>query len=370
MKVLIAPDSFKDCLAAEVVARHLAAGICDAAPLADICQYPLSDGGEGFVTAISAAVPGRWRTLSVTGPLGGPVTARYWIADDGVRAYLELAEAAGIQYLAEGQRDAGATTSRGVGELILDAVRQGCRQLVIGLGGSGCHDGGAGLLQALGGRLLDRHGVELPPGGQHLAGLERIELPGLAQCLTSLEILLATDVTNPLLGDNGATAVFAAQKGADGELRARLEAGLGRFAGMLELLTTPGRYLSRQPGIGAAGGAGLPLAALFDARITSGFSLLCEQLDLPAAIARTDLVITGEGCLDRQSHMGKLVSGVAAMCRDKGKPLVVVAGRIVEPYPGVRCYSLEQQAGPGENSMADAAMLLRRVGRQIADDCT
>ena len=369
MKVLIAPDSFKDCLTAKDVARHLADGFADAVPRADIRQWPLSDGGEGFVAAVSTAIPGYRREQVVTGPLGRPVRACYWIADDGQRAFLELAEAAGIQLVTPAQRDAGVTTSRGVGELILDAVRQGCRQLVIGLGGSACHDGGAGLLQALGGRLLDRHGGELPPGGQHLASLERLELSGVVHQLNAVDILLATDVTNPLLGSDGATAIFAAQKGADSAMQARLEAGLGRLAGMLELLASPGGGLAVRPGVGAAGGAGLPLVALCDARITSGFSLLCDQLALPEAIAWADLVITGEGCLDRQSQMGKLVLGMAELCRTRERPLVVVAGRIEDCYPGARCYSLEQQAAPGEDSIHEAPALLRRLGRQIAADC-
>lgn len=371
VNILIAPDTFKDCLSAQQVAHHLACGLRHQEKqlgyTLQIRQCPLSDGGEGFVDALAVAIPGKRRQLMVTGPLGKVLKAEYLIADDGHCGYLELAQAAGIQHVPMDQRNAAITSSAGLGEMILDAIHQGCRELVIGLGGSACHDGGAGLFQALGGKLTDRHNLPLARGGVALNQLEQLDLSLFSSQLAGVMIRLATDVNNPLLGDNGATAVFAAQKGANHQCRQQLEAGLGRWAAMLSLLapTQKGSPLIDLPGVGAAGGAGLPLVALADASIESGFAVLSEKLALSEQICWADVVITGEGCLDSQSAMGKLPGQISLLCEASSTQLVVVAGVIKAPLADRPCYSLQARCHSVEESLSQAAKLLEQIAGEL-----
>ena len=322
MRVLLAPDKFKGSLSALEVARHLAAGLQASAPDVEVILAPVADGGDGTLDAL---VPHGFtvRTATVTGSLGTPRVASY-----GVRAgsaVIELAEADGLRHLSPDRLKPLEATSYGVGELIRAALEDGCRHLIFGLGGSANTDGGAGMLQALGLRLLDAHGRDLPPGGASLRGLVSIDATGLDPRLTEAQILIAGDVDNPLLGPTGAAAVYAPQKGASPADVAILEAGLHRWAEIVS--ATTGQDLSNHPGAGAAGGVGFGALAFLHATLRPGIELILDLVGFDDLLTGVALVVTGEGSLDEQSLSGKAPVGVAAAAARQGIPAVAVAGR-------------------------------------------
>jgi glycerate kinase len=334
----MAPDSFTGTLTAGQAARALADGWARHAPgdALDLC--PLSDGGPGFVDVLAAALPGRAEVVTVPGPLGEPVPAQVLLVpgpDGDLVAYVESAQACGLHLVPADRRDPGVTTTRGVGELLLAARAAGARRIVVGLGGSGTNDGGAGLLAALlaaaGVRAADR----LAGGGEALLGTVAADLAGLAgvrEDWTGIELVAASDVDVPLLGFHGASAGFAEQKGATPEQAQRLERALGDFAaaaceaaGLPRALPRP---LAREPGAGAAGGLGFALA-LLGARRVPGAAAVLDAVRLRERVAAADLVVTGEGTFDWQSLRGKVVSAVAALGLEVGTPVVVVAGQVL-----------------------------------------
>jgi glycerate kinase len=319
VRIVIAPDSFKGSLEADEAAAAIAAGVVRSRPDATVVLRPIADGGEGTVAAALAAGY-RAGQVSVEGPDGAPVVATF--AHDGTTAVLELAAAAGLGLL---HRPAPLTAStRGVGELVLAALDAGAGRIVLGLGGSATTDGGGGMLQALGVRLLDDDGTDLPPGGGALGRLARIDVGGLDRRLAGVEFVVATDVDNPLLGEHGAAAVFGPQKGASAGDVAVLDAALARFAEVLA--RDLGAQVADLPGAGAAGGTAAGAVAVLGARLVSGAGLVCDLIGLDAALTGADLVITGEGSLDGQTLRGKAPAEVAARARAAGVPCVALAG--------------------------------------------
>jgi len=343
MRVLLAPDCFGGTLTAREAADAMRAGWERAAPADDVQLCPLADGGPGFLDAMGASVTGELVAVTVTSPLGEPVPAAILVAEvDGVRtAYVEAAQAAGLALVPVGRRDPGVTTSYGVGELVGAARRTGAARIVVGVGGTGTNDAGAGLLAALG---LGGRGSVLARGGGALGAVTADDVAGLVELrarLGAVEIVGAVDVDVPLLGLQGASAGFAAQKGATPEQAQQLESNLGRFAALVvaalgdqvrpDLLAgaPTGSGLTRltaAPGAGAGGGVGFGLAAL-GARLVPGSALVADAVGLAVRIAAVDLVVTGEGTFDWQSLSGKVVAGVAQAGLAHARPVVVIAGQ-------------------------------------------
>ncbi|BDX18272.1 MULTISPECIES: glycerate kinase [Halopseudomonas] len=359
MKLVIAPDSFKESLSARAVAEAIAAGWARVYPDSELLLCPMADGGEGTVDAVLAATGGERQWTEVSGPLGDPVTAN-WGLLPGRRAVIEMAEASGLHRVEQARRDVLRASSFGTGELIRAALDAGVRRIVLGLGGSATNDGGAGLLCALGVRLLDADGGDLPPGGEALARLRHIDLTGLDTRLAQVEVLVAADVDNPLCGPRGASAVFGPQKGATPAQVDQLDAALGHYADVMA--STLGEDLRNLPGVGAAGGLGFAARAVLKAGFRPGIELVAELAGLAEAVHGADLVITGEGRLDGQSLHGKTPVGVARIARAAGVPVIALAGSLGEGYQ--RLYA----EGIGAAfSLAPGPLSLEQAMQQAAD---
>ncbi len=370
--VVIAPDKFKGSLTAPDVAAHLARGLAAAVPGIRTDEIPIADGGDGTV---DAAVAAGYRRMErrVSGPTGEPVTAAFAISSPGDVAVVEAAQACGLSRLPGGQLRPLTATSYGVGELIAAALDAGAWHIVLGLGGSATTDGGAGLIAALGGRLLDAAGQPVPPGGAALGGLRMLDLSGLRD-LSEVDVLLASDVDNPLLGPDGAAAVYGPQKGASAADIAVLEDGLARWAGMAEAAL--GRGFRARAGAGAAGGLGFAALAFLGARVRPGIEVVLELVSFSERVAGASLVITGEGSLDAQTLRGKAPAGVASAARaaSPGTPVVAVAGSCSldeESLAGAglaAAYALTSLEPDVRFSMAHAGPLLERLAAQVAAD--
>lgn len=370
--VLIAADKFKGSLTAAEVARHVAAGIRAVRPGTVVESLPVADGGDGTV---AAAVAGGFepRRLEVTGPLGTPVTAAFALR--GPTAIVEMAEASGLQLLPEGTFAPLTATTYGTGELIRAALDAGARDVVLGVGGSATTDGGAGMLAALGARLLDSGGDPVPHGGGPLRELASADLSGLDPRLKDTEIILASDVDNPLTGPTGAPAVYGPQKGATAEDVAALDAALTHFTRVLEeTLGAKAAQDAAARGAGAAGGIGYGALVGLGAVFRPGIEVLLDVLGFTPALDRADLVITGEGSLDRQTLHGKAPAGVAAAARKAGRQVVAVCGRLAidaEALHGAgieRAYALTDVEPDPAVCIADAGPLLERAAAQLARD--
>ncbi len=377
MRVLVAPDSFKGSLDPVAVARALADGWRRGRPTDVIQLIPLADGGEGPLEAIKAA-RGEWLELPVHArdPLGRPLRATFLRrGDEGV---VELASASGLSRLAPSERDAMAASTLGAGQVLAAAIGLGVRRVVIGLGGSATTDGGAGLLTALGARFLDAGGSDLPPGGGALERLARIDLDDLSPVLAEVHLTVASDVTNPLLGERGAAATYGPQKGANEEQVGQLERSLGHYADTLEAAV--GRSLRDEPGAGAAGGTTLGLLAIADAlagfEIRPGVEVVMELTGFDNALANADIVLTGEGRIDSQTAFGKTAMGVARRARAAGKACICFGGGVlVEGIAALaeeraivvpvieRPMSIEEAMAAGPEPVARAA---ERVARLIS----
>ncbi|WP_136066320.1 glycerate kinase [Modicisalibacter radicis] len=370
MKVLIAPDSYKDALSAREAAAAIARGLRRALPEAELVECPMGDGGEGTLDALLASTGAERRTAAVHDALDRPAEAAWGWHAASRTAYVELAEASGLQALARAERTALTSTTRGVGELILAALEAGAERLVLTLGGSATNDAGAGMLAALGARLLDHAGRPLPPGGAALAGLARLDLSGLDPRLAGLRIETAVDVDNPLTGPRGASAVFGPQKGASEADVERLDAALAHFAD--RVAETLGRDERDHPGAGAAGGMGFAAGALLNAELRPGIELVMDQAGFDTALADSDLVITGEGQLDGQSLAGKTPIGIARRARERGVPTVVLAGRLGDGWQAAHdegvSAALALADGPMalEEALARCAELLAERAEAVA----
>lgn len=329
MHVVLAPDSFKNCLSAKEAAEALGKGVTRAAPNASLDHVPLADGGEGTVDALVAAAGGQRVTVTVTGPLGEPVEAGYGVLN-GKAAVIEMAAASGHALLAQTQRDPRAATTYGTGELIAHALDNGFRDIIVGIGGSATNDAGAGMAQALGYRLLDASGRDLSPGGAALARIARIDAAHAHPSLSNASIRAACDVRNPLCGPEGASRVYGPQKGADAQTAAKLDAALHRFGAAIE--DQLGIAVLERPGAGAAGGLGAGLVAFCGAELDPGFDVVARAVNLEERIAAADLVLTGEGLLDAQTQSGKAPAGVAALAGRHGVPAIAIAGALEPGY--------------------------------------
>ena len=299
MKIVIAPDSYKESLSALEVAQAVEAGFRQVFPDADYVLVPVADGGEGTVDAMVAATGGRKETVTVSGPLGEPVEAFYGLTGDGDTAVIEMAAASGLALVPPDRRNPLLTNSRGTGELIRAALDAGARRFILGIGGSATNDGGAGMVQALGVRLLDLEGRELDGSGGDLARLERIDVSALDPRLAECRIEVACDVDNPLTGARGASAVFGPQKGATPEMVQALDANLARLARIVG--RDLGVAVDTVPGAGAAGGMGAAMLAFFGATLKPGIEIVTAAVDLDTHVRDADLVITGEGRIDFQT---------------------------------------------------------------------
>lgn len=328
MRIVICPDSFKGSLSAAEAARSIASGALSAAPDAEIDIVPLADGGEGTVEAMVGATGGELVEIEVTGPLGRPVSAFYGIIGASDVAVIEMAAAAGLVQVSDEERNPLITTTRGVGELILAAYNRGCRKFVIGIGGSATNDGGAGAMTALGIRFLDSNGRELSPGGASLVDLDRIDTTGMLIDPSQIEIRVACDVTNPLVGPTGASAVYGPQKGATPDMVESLDRALARYADVIQ--RDLGISVAEAPGAGAAGGLGAGLLAFLGARLESGIDIVLDITRFDERLKQADLVITGEGRVDQQTAYGKTISGVLKRASVVGVPVIILAGSVGE----------------------------------------
>jgi glycerate 2-kinase len=369
MRVVVAPDKFKGSLTAAQVAARVAAGLARAAPGAEVVEVPVADGGDG---TLEAAVEAGYRRVPVQaeGPTGEPVETAY-AERDGV-AVVELADVSGLGRLPGGRLAARAASSYGTGQVIRAALDAGCRRVVLGIGGSAGTDGGAGLVQALGGRLDGADGGEVGRGGAALAAVRSLDLAGLHPALATAEVVVASDVDNPLLGPGGAAAVYGPQKGASPADVAELDAALARWADAVRRAT--GRDEAATPGAGAAGGVGFAALAVLGATLRPGIDLVLDLVGFRAVLPGARLVITGEGSLDRQTLHGKAPAGVAAAARAAGIPVVAVAGRSLlppselEPAGILAAYALTDIEPDPERCMAEAGPLLERLAERVAAD--
>ncbi|MET8692505.1 glycerate kinase [Streptomyces bauhiniae] len=361
--VLVAPDKFKGSLTAAEVAAHVAAGLLRAVPGLAVETLPVADGGDGTVDAAIAAGFER-REVKVAGPLGHPVTAAFAVRGD--TAVVEMAEASGLRRLPAGTLAPLTASTHGSGELLRAALDSGARTVVLGVGGSATTDGGAGMLTALGARFLDERGEPVGPGGGGLADLAEADLTGLDPRLASVELILASDVDNPLTGPHGAAAVYGPQKGASPADVTLLDDALARFAAVLA------PDLADRPGAGAAGGVGYA-ALLLGARFRAGIEVMLDVLGFAEALARADVVITGEGALDEQTLHGKAPAGVAAAARAAGKEVIAVCGRLTLPPETLHragitaAYPLTALEPDPATCIAQAGPLLEQVASRVAE---
>ncbi|MDR0208082.1 MAG: glycerate kinase [Pseudomonas putida] len=370
MKVVIAPDSFKDSLDAAGVAHAISAGLAEVWPDAERVECPMADGGEGTMDAILAASRGELRRQVVRGPLGQGVEAGWgWLAHSRT-AIIEMAQASGLQLVPTDQRDACRSSTWGTGELIAAALAAGATRIVLAIGGSATNDGGSGMLRALGLRLLDADGQALEEGGLALGQLARIDARDLDPRLAEVQVEVAADVDNPLCGPNGASAIFGPQKGASPAQVQALDQALGHFADLCAQLL--GGDVREFPGCGAAGGMGFAAKAFMGAQFRPGVEVVAELAGLDALVQGADLVITGEGRFDAQTLRGKTPMGVARVAKRHGVPVVVLAGTLGEGYQQLYAHGIDAAfalaSGPMslEQACAQAAQLLQARASDIA----
>jgi glycerate kinase len=369
VRVVIAPDSFKEACSAREAAEAMARGWQALRPEDVLTLVPMADGGEGTVEAVAAAWNAAPQSARVTGPLGTPVDAAFaWNAEACV-AVMDMAAASGLGLVPLEQRDPRITTTRGTGELIAHALDMGARRIILGIGGSATNDGGAGALSALGVRFLDDAGRELPPGGAALARLHTVDTRGLHPGLRDCALLLACDVDNPLCGAAGASMVYGPQKGASHAVAAELDNALAHYADVVEMHAC--RFLRDVPGAGAAGGLAFGLMALSGAALQPGGELVAQAVELSRHMEGAGLVITGEGRFDEQSLHGKTVSTVAALARAQGVPVAVLAGSLApgmlecaEAFVALR--AVTPRGTPRNVALRDTLENLERAGMELA----
>jgi glycerate kinase len=368
MRIVVAPNAFKGSLSALEAAEAIAEGVRVAARDVELVLVPIADGGDGTVDALVAGTRGERRTLRVRAPLGDPVDAEYGLIDDGSTAVIEMAKASGLALVPKEKRDPRISTTYGVGELLQHAYDAGARHFTVGIGGSATNDGGAGMAQALGYHLLDENGLELPPGGLALKRLARIHVGGVHANWKEAEVDVACDVTNPLTGPRGASAVYGPQKGATPEMVVELDAALHHFAEIIR--RDLGVDVEQLPGAGAAGGLGAGLVAFVGARLQPGAEMVMEALHLDERLMGAQLVITGEGRLDSQTaRFGKGPAAVARHARNAGIPVVAIGGSVADEnelrllFDGLEATAVE--ASSLEDSMAHARLLLVRAATRL-----
>lgn len=374
MKAVIAIDSLKGSLISVEAGNSIAEGIKRVYSDAEILVKPLADGGEGTVEALTAGMGGKRQTVCVTGPLGTPVQCEYGIIENTGTAVIEMAGAAGLPLVPKEKRNPMNTTTYGVGEVILDAIKKGCRRFIIGIGGSATNDGGTGMLQALGYEFLDKEGKPIPQGGKGLEVLADIECDDVIPELKECKFYIACDVTNPLCGPDGCSAVYGPQKGADPEMVSLMDQWMENYARVAKEKFD--RADPEYPGAGAAGGMGFAFMAFTDAVLESGIKIVLEEIGLDKDIRNADVVITGEGRLDGQTAMGKAPVGVAELAKQYDIPVIAFSGCVTEEavkcnekgidafFPILRSVvSLDEAMDPvnAKNNLADTAEQVFRL---------
>jgi glycerate kinase len=370
IRILIAPDSFKDCLGALDVAKALTRGIHRFLPDTNIVNVPMADGGEGTVESLIDATGGRRMEVSVKDPLMRQAPSFYGISGDGSTAVIEMAAASGLEMLEPGERNPWITSTFGTGQLILHALDQGCGTILLGIGGSATNDGGMGMAEALGVRFQAAGGGTVGPGGGAAGQVQEIVMDGLDPRIGGTTIRVACDVNNPLTGPQGASHVYGPQKGADPEMAAQLDSNLAHLA--RKISEQLGKEIDHVPGAGAAGGLGAGLMAFLGASLVRGFDMVAETVGLEEQVIRADLVITGEGKMDRQTQFGKTPYGVARLAAKHGKPVIGIAGTMEESATELYNHGfsllLPILEGPSdlESAIRNAPFLLERTGERIA----
>ena len=379
MKVVIAPQSFKGSISALDAAKAMEEGVRRVLPDVETVLVPVADGGDGTLETLVEATNGEIRSATVTGPIGKPVKAEWGALGDGETAMIEMARTSGLALLSLDERDPLRATTYGLGEVIREALDAGFRSFIVGIGGSATNDAGAGMAQALGVCLLDEAGNDLPPGGAALADLHRIDTSGLDERAVEAQFSVACDVSNPLTGPEGASAVYGPQKGATPQIVTQLDVALKNFAGVVE--RDIGTSINDVPGSGAAGGLGGGMMAFLDGSLRAGVDIVLDQVGLDEKLEGADLVITGEGQLDFQTVYNKAPIGVAWRARERGIPVVAISGSLGQGFEDVHAegidavasivcapMSLEEASTRGGELIADAtaeAMRFMKVGGRI-----
>jgi glycerate kinase len=369
MNIVIAPAPFKGSLSSVAAADAIEQGVRAVMPEAETVRLPLADGGEGTVEALVSATRGRLVQAKVLGPLREPVEAMFGVLGDDVTGVIEMAAAAGLDLIPPDKRNPLITTTFGVGQLIRAALEAGCRRLIIGIGGSATNDGGAGMAQALGARLTDAQAREIGPGGQALRDLAKIDISNLDPRIALTEVFVACDVNNPLVGPQGAAAVYGPQKGATAEMVAILDDALSHYADVI--VRDLGREVRDLPGAGAAGGLGAGLIAFLDARPRMGIALVMEALNFEQYIEAADVLITGEGRIDEQTFFGKVIQGVCRLAKRHGVPVIVLAGEVAHDSERLLEEGIEAafSIAPGpislDKAMQDAGPLLQEAAERV-----
>lgn len=329
MKIVIAPDSFKESLTASEVCDAIEAGFATVFKDANIIKIPMADGGEGTAAALKETLSGEWQSVIVHDPLMRPIEASYVLLPNQ-SAIIEMASCAGLHLLTQSERDPCITTTYGVGEMLLDAIDKGAKHIILGIGGSATNDAGTGMLKALGYRFLDAQHNELAQGGKALASLAFIDSSGVNDKIADISITVACDVTNPLCGPLGASHVYGSQKGATLDDIVLLDNSLNHFANIASRQNWPNNR--NEAGAGAAGGLGFALMTFLSAKLTGGFQLVSKISHLEQIIQQADLVITGEGKMDFQTSMGKVASGVLSLAKAVNVPVIAICGVVDDPH--------------------------------------
>jgi glycerate kinase len=367
LKVVIAPQGFKGNLTALQVSQAIDRGIRRVLPDVVTSLVPMADGGEGTTQALIDALGGEMIPVEVTDPMGGRVLAHWGFLSDGVTAVIEMAVASGLSLVPPGKRDPLSATTYGTGELIRHALEKGCRKFIIGIGGSATNDGGAGMAQALGARLLDAKGEAIAFGGAALSSLEHIDVATLDSRLADCDILLACDVDNPLCGPNGASCVYGPQKGATSEMVAQLDRALAHYADVIE--RDLGIDIRDIPGAGAAGGLGAGLMVFLKARLEPGVEVIIQATGLIAHLKGAELVFTGEGRIDGQTACGKTPVGVARRAKELGLPVIAIAGEIGDGYQAVFGEGIDSvfSIAPGPISLSQSLSMAEELTADTAE---
>lgn len=373
MRIALAPNAFRGSLTALQAVECLAAGLRASALRANLnlIHMPLADGGDSTLDVLLHGLGGTRHTLTVSNPRGAPIAAEFGILSDGTTAIIELARASGVELLPRAERNPLLTTTYGTGELIREAYRRGCRHFLIGIGGSATNDGGAGCLQALGAHFLNADGRELPHGGAALRHLARVDFSALRANFADARFTILCDVTNPLIGEQGAARIFAPQKGADPEMVEQLEAALTRYAEVLE--RDLGVRVANMAGGGAAGGFGAGMVAAFGAELAPGAPTLMTLLNYEAKLEGVDLLITGEGKIDSQTEGGKAVQRIAAAAAARNIPVIAFAG-MVEASPSAlaqlgitAAWSIVPGVSTLSEALANAPLWLTRAAHMLGN---
>ena len=368
LRIVISPQAFKHSIGAREAALAIQRGVLSASPDAETILIPVADGGDGTLAALIDTTGGAYHEATVTGPLGDPLVARWGVMGDDETAVIEMALASGLALIPDERRDPRRATTQGTGELMRAVMDEGYRRIIVGLGGSATNDGGAGMAYALGARFLDANGNQLPPGGAALAGLSRVDVTALHPAISATTIIGATDVTNPLCGETGASAIFGPQKGATPEMVSELDGCLANYARVVQ--SDLGIDVLHTPGSGAAGGLGAGLIAFAGAELRSGIDMVCDVLDFDRHAPGADFVITGEGRADRSTAFDKAPVGIARRARRFGVPTVLMAGSLGPGYETLYEHGIDailpiaEEPADLETSLRRGAELLERAAER------